>query len=157
MSPLEAIAECRRGREIEGARWPVPLVTYLADLPGDRRVSEWLASCAVDLLDHLGELTTEMDRALAAAGGQAAEGAGREAIEEMAWSFWSRRSPGDAAPTAVAQLLFALSRADRSNRLAFAGACSTPICLLEKIESRRGEVFDRVVAHFARYLEVRVD
>jgi hypothetical protein len=157
VSPLEAIAECRRGREIEGARWPVPLITYLADLPDDRRVSDWLASCVGDLLDHFGESTAQTDWALAAARGQAAEGAGREAIEEMAWSFWSRRSPEDVAPTAVAQFLFALSRADRSDRLAFAGACSTPICLLEKIESRRGEVFDRVVAHFTSYLGVRGD
>jgi hypothetical protein len=152
MSPLDAIGECRRGHEIGGARWPMPLINYLANLPDDRGVFDWLCSCVGDLLDHFGKSTAEIREALSSARGQAAEGADREAIEKVAWVFWSRRLPEDATFTAVAQLLFALSRADRSDPFAFAGACSTPICLLEGLEACRGDVFDRVISHFSNYV-----
>src|SRR5262249_34406027 len=152
VSPMEAIAECRRGHEIEGARWPMPLVNYLANLPDDRRVFDWLCTCVGDLLDYFGRSTAEVREALSSAPGEARQGGDPRAIERMAWGFWSSRSPENATFTAVAQLLFALSRADRSDRFGFAGACSTPLCLLEGLESRRGEVFDRVVAHFSNYV-----
>ncbi len=57
--------------------------------------------------------------------------------------------------TAVAQLLFTLSRGNRSERQRLAISCATPICLLEQFESRKGEVFDRVVSRFQSYIEVR--
>jgi len=152
MSKLQAIAECRRGFEVEGARRPAPLINHLVDSPDDVSVFDWLCSCVEDLLDHFGESTAEARVALSSARRQVVvERVDREAIEKMAWEYWSRRSPDDVTCTAVAQLLFALSRADRADRLAFAGACSTPICLLEGLESRHGEVFDRVTTHFLNY------
>ena len=149
MSPQGAIADCRRAHETEGARWPMPLLAYLNDPPNEGRLFDWLCSCVGELLEHLGKASVEFDEALSLARQQAAEGVDLEAIEQKAWGFWSRRSPEDPSFTAVAQLLFALSRSDRSRRSSLAAACSTPICLLEKLESKRDEVFDRVVSHFA--------
>src|SRR3954466_11159920 len=51
----EAIARCRRAYRTEGARWPVPLIAFLDEPPGERRVFDWLTSCVGDLLDHLGQ------------------------------------------------------------------------------------------------------
>jgi hypothetical protein len=132
----------------------MPLFNYLASLPDDQRVFDWLCACVGDLLDHFGRSTAEVREALSSARRQAAEGDHREAIEKMAWGFWSRsrRSPEDVVSTAVAQLLFVLSRSDRSDRKVFAAACSTPICLLEGLESRRGEVFDRVIMHYSNHV-----
>jgi hypothetical protein len=155
VSPQEAIAESRRGHEIEGAHWPMPLINYLADSPDNLRVFDWLCSCVGDILDHFGKSTAEIMEALSSARRQATEGADHSAIENMAWGFWRRRPPEDVVRTAVAQALFAFSRDDRSDRFAFALSCSTPICLLERLESRRGEVFDRVVAHFSNYARKR--
>ena len=105
-----------------------------------------------ELLDHLGKATPELTDALAFARRQAIAGGDVEAIEQRAWNLWDRRSAAGPAFTAVAQLLFAVSRADRHDRQSLAGSCSTPICLLEELESGRGEVFDRVVAHFDGYI-----
>jgi hypothetical protein len=82
----------------------------------------------------------------------AADDVASELIEEVAWGLWVRRTSEDTSITAVAQLLFVLSRGDRSDRRGFALSCATPICLLERMESRHGEVLDRVVASFLDYV-----
>lgn len=152
MTAQEAIAGCRRVYAIEGARWPIPLLMYLDDPPNEGHIFDWLCPCVGDLLDHLGRASAEISAALSWARQQALDGPNLEAIERMACGFWSRRSPEAPENTAVAQLLFALSRSDRSDRVFFLGACCAPICLLEEIEPERGEVFDRVVSHFSRYV-----
>jgi hypothetical protein len=129
----------------------MPLLTYLDDPPNGGRAVDWLCACVGDLLELLGKASAEFDGALSLARRYAADGGDPEEIEREAWGFWSRRLPEDASTTAVAQLLFALSRGDRSHSRDFLAACATPICLLEGLESRRGEVFDRVVAHFSSY------
>jgi hypothetical protein len=155
MTPDDVIEKCRIAHEINGARWPVPLLIYLEDRPNEGRVFDWLCSCALELLGHLGKASAELEEALSWARQQAADGPDREAVEQMAWRFWLRRSPRAPEMTAVAQLLFSLSRSDRSEPSSLACACSTPICLLERLEAKRGEVFDRVILHFSNYVEGR--
>jgi hypothetical protein len=153
MTSQQAIAESRTAHELNGARWPVPLLNYFDSSPDDVRAFDWVCSCIGDILGDLGKASAELTEAVSWARRQAADGPDREAIERMASGLWSRRSPQQPEITAVAQLLFALSRSDRSQHISFAGACSAPICLLERLESERGEVFDRVILHFSRYVE----
>lgn len=153
MTSQEAIAECRRGREINAPRWPIPLLTYLDDPPNEGRAFDWLCGCVDVLLDHLGKASTELKEAISWARQQAADGTDREAIEQMAWGFWNRRSPEKGEITAIAQLLFVLSRSDWSQRFDFVVGCSTPILVLEGLESRRGEVFNQVLSHFSSYVD----
>jgi hypothetical protein len=155
MTSRQAIAESRRAHELNGTRWPVPLLNYFDGSPDDGRAFDWLCSCVGELLNHLGKASAELTEAVSWARRQAADGPDNEAVERMASGLWSRRSPEQPEITAVAQLLFALSRSDRSQHISFAGACSAPICLLERLESERGEVLDRVISHFSRYVEGR--
>lgn len=150
MTPSPAIDECREiRRRAPGLPWAWRLIAYLDEPPDDRLVFDWLCSCVGDLLDHLGRASVEFTEALDFARIQAAKGVEFEAVERRAWGFWLRRSEGEAF-TAVAQLLFALSHGNRSQRRHLAMCCSTPISLLERLESRSGEVFDRVVDHFSK-------
>lgn len=151
MSPQQAMTEARRAHEQEGARWPIPLVLYMDQPSDDRHVFGWLCSCVGDLLDGLGLATRELKEALVFAQRQVCEETDHEAVESRAWELWLRRSAEGASFTAVAQLLFALSRGDRADRRRLAAACATPICLLESLETRNGEVLDRVIEHFSRH------
>ena len=153
MSPQGAIADCQKARETEGARWPMPLLAYLDDPTNNGRAFDWLCSCVGELLEYFGKSSAEFSEALSWSCRLTGDDIDIQAIEQRAWCFWSRRSPEDVPFTAVAQLLFALSRSDRSHRTHHIAACSAPICLLERLESRRGEVFDRVISHFSRYVD----
>ncbi|WP_165067221.1 hypothetical protein [Paludisphaera rhizosphaerae] len=132
----------------------MPLVSFLDDPPSDRRVFEWLCSCVGELLCQLGKATPEVEAAISLARHQAVEVVDRDELERLAWHFWSRRSAENTEFTAVAQLLFAISRADRSRPALFASACSTPICLLESLEDYPSQVFDRVMSHFETYVSL---
>jgi hypothetical protein len=153
MSPHEVITECQRLREIKGACWPFPLIRYLDDPPSECRVFDWLCLCVGDLLHYFGRSTAAIEDAISSLRQHTAKGTGRDEIEQTAWHFWPHRSPNDPTFTAVAQLLFAFSRADQSPSNRKAWSCSTPIILLEDLESRQGEVFDRVLRHFSNYLD----
>jgi hypothetical protein len=155
MTQQEAITTCRMAHATEGARWPAPLIAYLDDPANGGRGFDWLCSCVAELLEFYGRATPEITEALSSARRQAREGNDFEAIERTAWSFWSRRSMEEPVFTAVAQLLFALSRAGRSDRELFAHASATPILLLEQLESRSGVVLDRVTSHFSIYVAQR--
>jgi hypothetical protein len=121
-------------------------------------VFEWLGACVAALLDHLGIAAEELKEASAMARRVGGDGAELRAVEERAWGLWVHRSTRGTAFTAVAQLLFAVSRADRSSCSALASAGATPLCLLERLESRSGEVHERAVAHFAEFVtEGRAD
>ncbi len=138
MLPDEAIADCRKAHQTEGARWPAPLLAYLDEPPDAGRVFDWLCSCVGELLDHLGKATVELKDSLSMARRHAVEGADLETIEQRAWDLWSRRSAEGETLTAVAQLLFALSRADRYGRRFLAISCSTPIYLLGRVDKFQG-------------------
>src|SRR5262249_3969868 len=115
-------------------------------------------ACVADLLDHRGIADEELKDASAIARRVGGEGADLRAVEERAWGLWVHRSTRGTAFTAVAQLLFAISRADRASRRAMASAGATPLCLLERLESRSGEVLERAIAHFAEFVtEGRAD
>lgn len=154
MSPQDAIASSREARQMPTASWPVPLLRFLDQPPDDQRMFDWLCSAVGNLLTHFSRATPELDEAVAFARRAAAEAISTEQIEQRATSLWLRRGDG-LHFTAVAQLLFALSRGDRAQRHMLAGASSTPILLLEELESRDGEVFDRVIQHFIRYVDAR--
>ena len=153
MSPQEAISECRKARDTEAARWPIPLLAYLNDPPGSSRAVCWLCCCVGDLLAHFGKASAEFDEALLLARRYAVDGGDPSEIERAAWHLWPCPTPEYHARKAVAQLLFVLSRGDRSTSRYSVGSCAVPICLLEDLESRPGETFDWVVAYFRRYTD----
>jgi hypothetical protein len=155
MTQQEAITTCRMAHATEGARWPAPLIAYLDDPANGGRGFDWVCCCVAEVLESYGRATPEIAEASSLARRQAAEGNDFEALERTAWSFWSRRSMEEPVFTAIGQLLFALSRADRCDRELFALACATPILLLEQLESGSGVVLDRVTSHFSSYVAQR--
>jgi hypothetical protein len=142
MLPQEVIAECRRAYQIDGARWPVPLIAYLDEPPNERRVFDWLASCSNELLDRLGGSNVELKAFVALARRSATEESSLESIERTAWELCSNRASGPEAQTAVAQLLFALL-AHRQRRENYRGSCATPVMLLERLAAHRDELRER--------------
>jgi hypothetical protein len=153
MSPREAIADCRRAYPVRGASWPAPLLRYLNTPPNEARVIDWLSLCVEELLERYGEATVELMDALSFARRQTVEGLDLELIEQRAWGLWVRREAEGGPFTAVAQLLFSLSRAGRSQPSVHRVICwAAPICILEKLELWPGEVLDRVIANFCRYV-----
>lgn len=147
------ISECRTARDVEGARWPAPLVAFLNDPPNEKRVFDWLISVVAYLLNRLGKMSPQIEEVLARTRQQTADDPDRSAIERAAWDIWSRRSREGPAFTAIAQLLFVLARSDRVDLVpSFAAACATPICLLEQLEQEPGQVFDLTVEHFSSHV-----
>lgn len=136
----------------EGVPWPASLIAYLDRPPDDQRVFMWLCACLGDLLEYLGVATDELMDAVSVAQHQSIEGPDFEEIERRAWTLWIRRADEGDSVTAVAQLLFALSRAEVSDRRLLAANRSMPIWLLQRLETRTGEVFDRVIEHFAKHV-----
>jgi hypothetical protein len=152
MSPQEAIASSREARRMPTASWPVPLLRFLDQPPDDQRMFDWLCSAVGNLLTHFDRAMPELDEAVGFACRAATEAISTEQVEQRAMSLWLRRGDG-LHFTAVAQLLFALSRGDRAQRHMLAGASATPILLLEELEPRDGEFFNRVIQHFTRYID----
>jgi hypothetical protein len=158
MEPQDAIAECRQWHgacrqghgAYEWARWPAPLISFLAESRGASNAFVWVCSCVGELLDHFGKAADELKEGVSLARRQAIEDGDIEAIQRAAWKLWLRRTAEGPAYTAVAQLLFVLLR--DPSQPGWAVACYTPICLLERLESRPGEVLDRVVADFSRHV-----
>ena len=153
MSPQEAIAECQQARVAGRRAWSVPLLAYLNDPPGNSRLVAWLCSCVSDLLVHFGRASAEFDATLSLAHRYATGGGNAVEVEQQAWKFWLCPSPEYHVRKAVAQLLFALARSAPTASRHPVWRFAVPICLLEGLESSRGEVFDRVVAHFTRYTD----
>jgi len=152
MTPLEAIAECRKAHKIVGGCWPGPLITYLYEPSDTSRVFNWLCPCISVVISRLGVLTDEFQQALRFAQNQATNGINKEDVEKLAESFWLRRGKEGAAFTAIAQLLYALSRFDRSNGKVLGRSATTPLFLLQELESRDGEVLDYVIENFSTYV-----
>ena len=151
MSPEEAIAECRKAYQIDGARWPVPLIAYLDEPRNERRVFDWLTSCSSELLDRLGGNDVELKASVALVRQSAIDESSLESVERRAWELWSNRTKGPEAQTAVAQLLFALL-VHRQARENHRGSCATPVKLLVELAADRGEALERVIAHFSEYV-----
>jgi hypothetical protein len=152
VSPQEAIVNCRTAHERKAPRWPFPLLAYLDDPPDEVRVFDWTSRCVEGLLEHQERSTMELKDAIRLVRRRGVEGVDSRSIEEVAWGLWVRRSTEDTSLTAVAQLLFAHSRGDRSERRGFLASCATPIDLLERMETRTGEVRDWVIASFLDYI-----
>jgi hypothetical protein len=130
----------------------MPLLAYLDDPPDTGRVFRWLCPCVRELLNAAGKLTVEFEDAIRLAQQQAVDGMDIDEVERRAGSFWVRRRAGDVSFTAVAQLLFALSRLDRSQGRWLEGAASTPLMLLEEIEPQPGHVFEHVIKRFSEFV-----
>jgi len=119
--------------------------------PSEKRVFDWLTSCVGELLDHLRASTAELEDSLTLARRNAVEGAGLEPIEQRAWELWSRRETEGGPKTAVAQLLFALG-AHRRRKDFYRGSCAVPIVVLDGLSTHRGEIPERVVDSFLKYV-----
>jgi hypothetical protein len=151
MSPEEAIAECRKAYQINGACWPVPLIAYLDEPPNERRVFDWLTSCSSEILDRLGRNNLELKASVDLARQCAIDQSSLELVKRRAWELWPNRAKGLEAQTAVAQLLFALL-AYRQRQKHYLGSCGTPVKLLVELAADRVELLERVLSHFSEYV-----
>ena len=154
VSPNDAIARARHAHQVVGARWPALLLECLLERDGRDGAYDWLCGRVDGLLLQLDRSTDELREAIALARRSNDEGADLDVIDQRAWALWRHREGNGGPRTAVAQLLFARTRAEQNDndpRL-FSLALATPICVLERGEPRPGAIFERVIEMFSAHV-----